>query len=396
MSTQNSSKVAQKKKSNVLNPSRIFYLDHLRVFIVILVVVLHCAMAYAVFSPPWTWVYNVERNLTFDVISLLSDNFLMPTLFFIAGFFSLLSLRKRNLKNFLNKRLMRLGIPYISGILIITPIALYIQFLSKNMPVPNYFDFWLFTYIPRGLNPAHLWFLLVLLFLTIGFSIVYSFRRNTFNNINFAKPEEFPKKYLIIFPLYTGMIFFIVNLFISDFYWIGFYELGLPFFNILQLTRSVLYIGFFSLGVYAFKNGWFSQKTNTKSLVFWSVSILILGNLLVFFYYFYYLEIETSLNLIFIRALLWSFFCFSMLIFLLNFFKSRFNKPSRLGSRISANSYAIYIIHLPLVVALQYWLIEVSLSVFVKFLIVFFVSLFVSYLISEYILRRIPGVRTIL
>ena len=73
-------------KQEVLG-KRMYFLDHLRSFIIILVLGYHGALAYMVRGPQWYYVVDTQNSFLFNVIVTISDVFVMPTLFFLAGFF---------------------------------------------------------------------------------------------------------------------------------------------------------------------------------------------------------------------------------------------------------------------------------------------------------------------
>lgn len=77
-------------------------------------------------------------------------------------------------------------------------------------------------------------------------------------------------------------------------------------------------------------------------------------------------------------------------------FKTFFNKPSHWKNNLAANSYAIYIVHLPIVVLLQLTLKAIAAPASLKFAVVSTLSLLFSYLASEFFLRRLPLLRKIL
>ncbi len=70
-------------------------------------------------------------------------------------------------------------------------------------------------------------------------------------------------------------------------------------------------------------------------------------------------------------------------------------RPSRGRECLLANNYGVYLLHLPILVALQYGLRELDLSGFVKFLLAGAAGLLLSFLLSDR-LRRLPGFRKVL
>ena len=72
---------------------RLFFFDNIRYLTVMLVVVLHSACGYSNYMPHW--LVNDANSIFFDYLLVILGVFLMPVLFFIAGYFTLPSLQKR-------------------------------------------------------------------------------------------------------------------------------------------------------------------------------------------------------------------------------------------------------------------------------------------------------------
>lgn len=68
-----------------MSNSRMYFLDNLRSFIIMLMVVFHGALAYMVYAPEWWYVVDHQKNLFFDLFVVFADNFIMPIMFFISG-----------------------------------------------------------------------------------------------------------------------------------------------------------------------------------------------------------------------------------------------------------------------------------------------------------------------
>ena len=83
--------------------SRIIFLDNLRYLLVLLVVVLHAACSYSKLTH-W-WCVSDSSSPFFDDLLMVLDVFLMPILFFIAGYFAISSLQDKGINHFLKKKL---------------------------------------------------------------------------------------------------------------------------------------------------------------------------------------------------------------------------------------------------------------------------------------------------
>ena len=73
--------------STSIASTRVAFLDNLRYLMVVLVVVHHSVAAYAIVAPHW--IVHDTNTFAADIIRELFDVFMMPVLFFVAGYFAL-------------------------------------------------------------------------------------------------------------------------------------------------------------------------------------------------------------------------------------------------------------------------------------------------------------------
>jgi peptidoglycan/LPS O-acetylase OafA/YrhL len=150
------------------SPERLHALDAVRGFALIAGVVLHATMSFLP-SPAGHSIWIVEdsqRSLVLGVLFNLIHTFRMTTFFFIAGFFAHLTFQRRGARGFIADRLKRIGVPLIVGwpILIASIIAVTIWAAvsaAHGRPLPPPPPYAGFPAFPL----THLWFLYVLLLL---------------------------------------------------------------------------------------------------------------------------------------------------------------------------------------------------------------------------------------
>lgn len=152
---------------------RINYIDNLRWITVFLLVIYHAAMAYNTWGEA-NYIFFEEIRPIASIVTLISPWF-MPLLFCLAGASSRFSLRKRGYAVFIRERLIRLGIPFAAGVVLLNPVLSYIADLTHNGYEGNYFEhykifFTRFTDLSGydgGFAIAHFWFLIVLLIISL-------------------------------------------------------------------------------------------------------------------------------------------------------------------------------------------------------------------------------------
>jgi fucose 4-O-acetylase-like acetyltransferase len=143
--------------------SRLLFLDKLRTFIILLVVCYHAGWVYersGILSAVWI-VDDPSKNDLAGILNLITDMFMMPTMFFIAGYFTPLSLKTKKGWTFLKSRFKRLMIPWILAVLTLIPLYKVIFLTSRNLPQENLAAYFHFN---GGIltNQGWLWFLPVL------------------------------------------------------------------------------------------------------------------------------------------------------------------------------------------------------------------------------------------
>jgi len=158
-------------------------LDVMRGLVVAGLVVFHSAMVFAVGT---SWFVNDPRpSIGFSVFLLWGSLWGMPLLFLVSGMGVRYAMRSRTAWAFAAERLGRLGIPFATGLVLLVPPMFYLERLAQPGFHQSYGRFWLaFVNVPAiargllphgnwtsggvGFDPAHLWFLYVLLVFSLA------------------------------------------------------------------------------------------------------------------------------------------------------------------------------------------------------------------------------------
>jgi len=379
--------------------TRFPFLDNLRYLMILLVLVHHSVGAYATGAPHWL----IHDNTSFvaNIIRELFDVFMMPLLFFIAGFFAPVSLGKKGTWGFLKDKVKRLLIPWALAVFIFLPLLIYDQPLK---PVRPFWRFWLWyvnsfevrlrlSPVPEGpTTQAIYWFisLLFALFLFVPiFALIRRWRSRAAHPVERkAKPGHSVPVKLLVFGLSISVGYFLFLLFFPDSSWFTFHAL-LEF----QVTRLVPYAGSFVFGVYAQSRGWFADGKPLGSLGLWAVisGFLAVAHLMVGRPVFADTAGTANLTIGFLLvfAFIRSFLLLSVLVVFFSFGVHHWNHSSGLDRQLSATSYDIYLTHFWFVVAIQEGLLKwAGGPVLVKVAVVFISSLALSFAISRWVLAR--------
>ena len=153
-------------------------LDALRGGMMMLGIVVHAAAMYVTMAPPGLpFIADQNRSPLMDVIVVFIHSFRMPTFFVLAGFFAALLVEKRGLWGTYRNRGARVLAPFVAGMLTVLPVALVfmvdfaifakygvhrawpaqedIERLQRDMKALG---------APEGIFLGHLWFLYYLLY----------------------------------------------------------------------------------------------------------------------------------------------------------------------------------------------------------------------------------------
>ena len=133
--------------------NRLHSLDFLRAFALLMGVLLHVLM---LFLEPFD---GSEPRLGASIIFIWIHTWRMPLFMLLAGFFTALSLSKRDTGNYALNRLIRLGVPLL---LLWSAIPAIDEGTSELFKIPELISY-IFYDIPFTLRLDHLWFLYYLL-----------------------------------------------------------------------------------------------------------------------------------------------------------------------------------------------------------------------------------------
>ncbi|MCO6185731.1 acyltransferase family protein [Rhizobium sp. L1K21] len=154
---------------------REFYWDFVRAVYLLLGVPFHVAVAY---STHFDWsVPSPERSPVLTFIADMLHTARMPGFFVIAGYFSFMILSRKGVGVFFQERMVRLGVPLITATLTILPLQMVIQTyfeVSNGTLDADAFGSTLIARLTHFDEPwiSHLWFLYILIGLTVGISIL--------------------------------------------------------------------------------------------------------------------------------------------------------------------------------------------------------------------------------
>ena len=367
---------------------RQYFLDNLRAFVIILVIILHGSMTYMAFAPVWWYVVDAQTSLFFTALVLLIDVPIMQVMFFVSGYFAMPSLRKRGASGFLKNKTVHIGLPWVVGALLLTPPVAYLTYYSRQVPM-GLVEFWLSDFWTKLYQQSVYWYLGMLMVLFIVLTLVYSASRS----LRQAEPvTRLPSwKALVGFLALMTAAFFAINLFFTIDTWTN--SLVVIVFQPLRLP---LYFGYFFLGVYAYQRNWLTDGGYLPNLPGWALTCLFSGLI--------YLALRLSPQgsapdaAAGVKALIdiaFNLFCLSTLLAALSFFKHKVNSAGRVWSSLAASSYGMYYFHPLILYPLTYIFLFVPLPLWLKAPTVIGLGILLSWGFTSQVIKRIPGLREI-
>jgi hypothetical protein len=318
----------------------------------------------------------------------------MSLLFFISGIFVWQSLTRKGVWKYLGDRLKRLGLPFVTGVLFLIPLAYYPAQLEVGLISEKdigYGVFWL-RMVRSGFGTAGpLWFLWLLL--AFNCLAVFLYRRDPLLggffrgrlNIILGRPVAF-------FGVLLGIsisVYLPIAIIFGPLRWIG-----IGPFN-AQAGRILLYlvylltgtaIGAIGIDRSVFKNdgalakrwwGWVAV-----GLIFFTVFIIMV-------------VVVTPMERTIVSEIAFVVCCCAFVYGMTGFFLRFAKRRVRILDSLSENSYGIYIVHYVFVTWLQYLLLESGLAPLLKGIVVFVGTLILSWALVATI-RQIPAVAKII
>jgi surface polysaccharide O-acyltransferase-like enzyme len=383
--------------------SRLFFMDYLRAFLIILVIMLHLAFTYG--SSINLWYYHDTTNaLTVGLVTgllVIGQAFSMGLFFLISAYFTKGAYDRKGTGPFLRDRLLRLGLPLLIYDILINPFVVYI---AAGFPGPYWQFYTSYLLSLRGIGQGPVWFIEALLFFVMFYTLwrvcspwwSHALPRMTTptRSINSARRYPYPTTgTMFLYIVGLALITFVIRIWLPMGWW--FQPLNFMFAEFPQ------YIGMFILGLIAYRLGWLTRIPDTVGKRWFWVGLIDL----LFFVLLFVLNgvwggsIDYFLGGLHWQAFVYAFWeaimCVAMCTGLLVFFRKHLNRPGRVWNFLSANAYAAYILHPVILVGLAYSLHTIALYPLLKLGIAVIIAVPLCFLISS-VIRRIPFANRIL
>jgi peptidoglycan/LPS O-acetylase OafA/YrhL len=376
---------------------RIAGLDALRAAIVLLVVFHHTAITYGANG---LWYYREvmpDGSPSAKLLTLMcsvDQAFFMGLLFLLAGYFLPGSLARHGMLGYVKERLVRLGIPILVFGLVIGPATIALGLTAKGIPFTTTL---LARWSSGTLAVGPLWFAVALLVFTAGFLAWRSLAPSPGSEADTPQPRYFPSNAMLaIGALATGAAAFALRLA---------WPVGTTPALDLQPGYFASYVVLFAAGCTGARGQWLSHVPSRQRRLWMIVAAIAMAASAVQIF-----AVRTGgtvhtgtasvsplggWNVHAATYALWEpLVAWGVILGLVHLFEQRF----ALGpawSVLARRSYAIYVIHPPVVVGIALAWRDVPAPHLAKFTITGSLAGLVCFWIAG-LLLRIPGINRVL
>jgi peptidoglycan/LPS O-acetylase OafA/YrhL len=336
---------------------RLVFLDNLRTAMIFLVVLYHAGIVYessGLFASFWI-VDDPATNPVVGIVNVVIDIIVMAAIFFVSGYLAPVSLSRHDAWAFLSQRFRRLIVPWLVAVLTLVPLYKVIFLASRGLPQEHWTTY--FHFSNGDLSQGWLWFLPVLFLFD---AIVAGFAKAGIR----APAVSLRTSVVLLFLIgvLSSFALSVVGL-------TGWTKTALFDF---QNERLLMYFMVFLLGAQCFRLGIFDRPpARTRSFIAVAATAWIPINV--------YLVVLLSLLLrpgeyiVSLTAdllVLWCAFYLSLLALLyltVATFRRWFNVQGRLGASLARGSYAVYILHVPILGVIALLLLGTGVPSLVKY-----------------------------
>jgi fucose 4-O-acetylase-like acetyltransferase len=390
--------VAQPQAPSASASRRLLYIDNLRWVLISLVVMGHLAITYGV-EGDWYYKEPGAVSEVFAIIALPIAAVLYASLLglfvLIAGYFTPPAHDMKGTGPFMLDRAKRLLIPLALYEFIINPIISYIRDVHETRFAGSFWSYFGLWFSPlKSIGDGPVWFLEMLFVFSLAYA-AWRFLRARGRKGGASAVRPVPGNGSIaLFALALGLVTFVVRLWAPTGKW---YE---PWHQ--EFAHYPQYILMFALGALAFRSDWLTRFPDRQARLWrWLIPLILVSLIGIA------LAAGAATGKLDERAAggpyllslaysLWEgFTCVAIVIVMLTWFRSRFNRQNRLTRELANCCFGVYVIHPLVIVPLAIALSGVTMNLSLKFLWVTPLALTICYGLV-YLLRKIPGVRSVL
>jgi len=351
---------------------RRYDVDSIRIIALILLIFYHISISFQTWALEISFIKNKDSLELLWLFMMLINIWRIPILFIVSGMGVYFAMERRNWKELLDDRTLRIITPLIFGSIFIFPICPIIFNLYYKKPI-FYFPF-----------PGHLWFLINIYFYVLIFLPFFNYLKNNPNNL--------VSNFLIFITKFPLGIIFILGLPMV----IGTILINPKDFPAFAFTTHGFIIGFI-----CFFNGFLLISIKKY---FWDSITKIRFQTLFIAITLYIIRLTNLINIesqneplissILIINILTAFEATNWILSILGFSAIYLNKPSKLLTYLSSSVYTVYIVHMPIQFLFSTLIFPLNINTSLKLILLLLATYSMSFLIFE-IIKNIKYLRVL-
>ncbi|SIO84717.1 acyltransferase [Nocardiopsis sp. JB363] len=363
---------------------RLFYVDHLRVVLTVLVVLHHAAITYGNI-PVWYFSEPAQdpSGLALDLFVLFNQTFFMGMFFLIAGYFVPGSIDRRGRRGFMRERLIRLGVPLLLFLVLLRPLVLvpaFGQALASDPDTP----LWLLYLLT--IDPGPMWFVEVLLVMSLVYVLVRGVRERRSQPVPVVAEvrERGPVRWLV------PVLVFAVGLALVTFAWR--WAFPAPYWPVVGLPSPGYlpqYVAMFTVGALAYRGDWLHRLPSRAGVVGGIAAVVVLPVMVLF------VTAAPGTGASLVHLVAENLFSVGVMLALLVFFRRFVARDHRVWRFLGDNAFAVYVLHAVVLVAIAMALSGWEVAAVVKFAALAALSVPLTWALAAGV-RAIPGVARVL
>ena len=358
---------------------RVHHMDNLRALAMLAGVVFHAALAYSPLMHPIWPLADAGRSIAVDVVAWFLHLFRMPLFFVVAGFFAALLVARRGMAGLFRNRAARVLLPLVLFLpLVLASMHWLTMQAVATVAHPSPALVWMREWIEQhGALPslpgwAHLWFLFYLLLFTVLTWVASALGLRRLGERIAALP---PLSLVMLFPLPLSLALTGTTV-----------PWPAPEFVLPSLWAMVFFGLYCALGYQLFQRPDMLDRLRPLSMP------LLVGAVLAYAFLFRLSDgfaptRPTTLQHA-MHAALEAYAGLWMTLWCLLAGKRWLDKPSTTMRWLADASYWTYLVHLPLLFAIQYRLLDVPLHWAAKFAIAVLATFALSFASYQLLVRK--------
>ncbi len=346
------------------------YIDNLRWAAILMLFPFHAAQIWCIADDGGFYIWSHE-SLAMHVFSNIVYPWYMTLLFVLAGMSCKYAFTKRTAKQFMTERVKKLLVPFVFGVLVLAPVMTYIAEIYFNGYTGSYIhQYKLFftketnmTGYRGGFTPGHYWFLLYLFVISLLSLVIIALLKNTKLSERTAK-----------LPYAAAVLLFIPE-------WLCLYALNIGGKSVGQFL--MLYM----TGYYILSDEAVLEKI--REFRFVSLALCIAsGSAYIGLYCFAQVKNEWITGIYILYG-------WTGILTWLGIGQTCFDRRNKLTVYLSRASFPIYILHMPILVVVGYFVLKLKIAMAAQFVLIMLISAAATFTVYE-IVRRIPVLRALI